>query len=214
MLRTGHYVARLCSFVVVGMLAGTATAAAAPISFTFAGTLADGGWFTGSLTYGMEDQDALVDGLGRYLGLDWDVDVRGGSVTVDSQLRTVPLGLGRALVETSAPRPLQGLLHPVIGLVFLGPTDPLTGTESQGLSPHFVAQASYDPDVQPTLDDFGALMLGQIDPPRFGVYRDGFGGITLVDSFQFNPVPEPGLLALLGLGASALALRRRPRRRG
>jgi hypothetical protein len=149
---------------------GTPLPSGSPITITFSGTLADGGSFEGSMIYGTRDLDDRT-GYGRYTGGTWDVTVKGGSKTHDVHLSNGTGG--RALIET------YNKPFPAIGIVLLWPNqDPAV----QNLSPHVAPAVGYDPDVQPTLRDFGALIQGQLDPQPFGVFIDGDGGRTLVSS--------------------------------
>jgi hypothetical protein len=182
--------------LVSGVVGLSAPLYASPISFTFRGTLDDGGSFEGSMTYGDIDRDSRA-GFGRYNAL-WDVFVNGGSQTEN---RHLVFPDGRAVVETST-----NTGNNVIGVIFLGPGD------LSGLTPHFFALGPFNPDVQPSLAQLGALVPGST-VGHFSNYFDGVGGNVLISSFELNPVPEPASLILMGSGVSALMLRRRRRTR-
>jgi len=149
---------------------GTPLPSASPITITFRGTLADGGSFEGHILYGTRDQDSRP-GFGRYTGGTWDVTVKGGTVTHDVHFSNTTGG--RSLIET------YRTPFPAIGIVVLWPdADPAL----QSLTPHVSPTPGYDPDVQPTLRDFGGLIPGQFDP-SFGIFSDESGARTLVTSF-------------------------------
>ena len=143
-----------------------------PVTITVRGTLADGGSFEGWITYGTRDQDPRED-FGRYNGGFWDVVVKGGTATRDVHFSHA--AGGRALVETyNSP-------FPAIGIVFLWPaSDPAT----QALTPHVRPMQGYDPDVQPTLRDFGPLVPGSLS--TFGVFQDGQGGRAVITSIELQ----------------------------
>jgi hypothetical protein len=151
-----------------------------PTLLRFRGALADGGVFSGYILYGSRDIDLRPE-FGRFRARYWEAHVTGGSSTRDAHFSDA-LG-GRALLETYN-RPF-----PTIGLVFLWPTeDPAI----QALSPHFHSAPSYDPDRPPGLEDFGELVPGSLTE-RFGIFRDGQGGETVVSWAQFDPPVEvPG----------------------
>lgn len=194
----------LGSLIIAGcaVIAGLSKVAeASPITLDFRGQLEDGGFFEGFLAYGDEDIDLRED-FGRYRGGLWDVSVTGGSQTGDAHLaHYVP---GRALVETNL------LPMPAIGLVFLS-AGPL---EIPSLSAFFEPAAGYDPDTQPTLNDFGDLIPGSKIPPTFGVYKDATGNVVLVTAIELSQrVSEPATLSLFAVGLSWLAAKRRSKRR-
>jgi hypothetical protein len=146
---------------------------ALPITVTFHGTLADGGSFEGRMTYGTRDQDERV-GFGRFNGANWDVTVKGGSVTHD--VHFTEADGGRALLETyNSP-------FPAIGLVILWPRE---DPAQQGLTPHVTHPDGYDPDTQPKLRDFGTLIPGILDK-SVGIFMDETGARTLVTSFSIQ----------------------------
>jgi hypothetical protein len=153
-----------------------------PITIAFRGTLGDGGSFEGSLTYGANDRDVRED-YGRYAVGTWNVAVKGGRETRDVVFSDA--SGGRAVVET------YSVPSGTIGLVFLWPdTDP----KVQELSPHFRALPGYDPDLQPSLRDFGELLPGSLSA-GFGLFRDGQGGQSVVTSVQ---LPQPTLVFTVG----------------
>lgn len=144
-----------------------------PLTISFHGTLADGGSFDGFVTYGARDIDDRP-GFGRYRGGTWHVVVHGGSATRDSTFSNE--GGGRAAIET------YRTPQPAIGIVLLWPeADPAV----ESLTPHVIPTAGYDPDVQPTRRDFGALIPGQFER-AFGVFDDGRGGRSLITTFALQ----------------------------
>ena len=80
---------------------------------------------------------------------------------------------GRSLIETYR-TPV-----PAIGIVVLWPDSDVA---LQSLTPHVSPAPGYDPDVQPTVRDFGGLIPGQFDR-SFGIFSDESGARTLVTSF-------------------------------
>jgi hypothetical protein len=147
-----------------------------PTVLRFRGDLADGGVFRGYILYGSRDIDPRAE-FGRFRAAYWETEVHGGSATGDTYF-THSLG-GRALLETySAP-------FPTIGLVFLWPLD---DPAEQALTPHFHSGPKYQVNSPPGPQDFGDLVPGSF-AQRFGIYRDGQGGITVVTSVQFDPLP-------------------------
>jgi hypothetical protein len=147
--------------------------AALPITVTFRGTLADGGSFEGRMTYGTRDQDERV-GFGRFNGANWDVTVKGGTVTRD--VHFTEADGGRALLET------YNTPFPAIGIVILWPRE---DPAQQGLTPHVTHPDGYDPDTQPRLRDFGTLIPGILDK-SVGIFMDETGAKTLVTSFSIQ----------------------------
>jgi len=143
---------------------------AKPITITFRGTLADGGSFEGRMTYGTRDQDERV-GYGRYTGGNWDVTVKGGTFVQDEHF--IEAEGGRALVETyNSP-------FAAIGINVVWPKeDPAL----MRLTPHVDHPASYDPDTQPTVRDFG-LLLPSVYDRSVGTFEDRRGARTLITSF-------------------------------
>ncbi|HEX7793381.1 MAG TPA: hypothetical protein VF456_03475 [Vicinamibacterales bacterium] len=162
-----------------GPTAGTGNVSSGhPTLLTFRGTLADGGSFTGYMVYGSRDIEGRQQ-FGRYQAAFWDITVKGGSATNDAHF-TDSNG-GRALVETYLSP------EPAIGLTFLWPDhDP----ELQWLTPHFHSAAGYQPDLPPTLADFGDLLPGSLTE-GVSIFRDGQGGSTFVTSIAFDPTPAP-----------------------
>lgn len=152
----------------------------APLTLSFRGTLADGGSFTGTVTYGANDQDERED-VGRFRGGSWNVVVTGGSSTKDVTLSDA--SGGRAALETT------NTPSPTIGVIFLWPQE---DPKVQELSPHFRAMPGYDPDMQPRPSHFGELLPGSL-ASGFGLFRDGQGGQVLVSSMQFvTSFRDPG----------------------
>jgi hypothetical protein len=149
------------------------------ITVLFEGTLADGGSFGGGIVYNVRDIDPRED-FGRFIGGAWHVSVKGGTDTKDVEFSHVRRG--RAVVETQT-LPLPGIL-----LAFLWPdSDP----SIEGLTAMFAQVPPYDPDVRPAPRNFGALIPGSLRD-RFGIYRDGTGGATVVSGVDFR-VLGPGL---------------------
>lgn len=144
-----------------------------PITITFRGTLADGGSFEGHMTYGTRDQDERV-GYGRFTGANWDVTVKGGTVTHDEHF--FDGDGGRAVIET------YNTPFPAIGINVIWPKeDPAL----MRLTPHVDHPAGYDPDTQPKLRDFGTLIPGVFDR-SVGTFEDTTGARTLVTSFSIQ----------------------------
>jgi hypothetical protein len=146
---------------------------ALPITITFRGTLADGGSFEGRMTYGTRDQDERA-GFGRFNGGNWDVTVKGGSLTHDFHFTEADGG--RALIET------YNTPFPAIGVIVLWPTE---DPAQQGLTPHVTHPDAYNPDAQPKLRDFGTLIPGILDK-SVGIFMDETGARTLVTSFSIQ----------------------------
>ena len=162
---------------------------AAPIRLNVAGTLVDGGTFSGWLLYGENDQDPVAD-VGRFQGGLWEMTVTGPSSTFISHT----LG-GRALVESG----LVGGL-PFVGLFFLSDDPGGNPDELPKIGINFAATAGYDPDIQPTLVDFGPFFLG--------VYTDLAMNRIAVES-AYVSVPEPSTMVLWVLALGAIPWRRR-----
>lgn len=175
------------------VLGGLAPVAAGPVTVDFSGALGDGGFFDGWMTYDDEDFEPGVIGSARYQGLVWEVNITGGAATGNATLSN--LLPGRALVETLANPPIIGPL-PGIALVFLSPDTglPSPQNESPKLTLAFAADPGYDPDVQPQLSDFGALV------PALSEYRDSNALPAIPISVRLgstNVVSEPAGLYLL-----------------
>ncbi len=150
-----------------------------PTVLTFSGTLEDGGSFSGYILYGSRDIDARPE-YGRFQAAYWKADVIGGATTKDVHFADT-LG-GRALIET------YNTPFPTIGLVFLWPRE---DPSVEALTPHFYGGISYNPDQPPALSDFGPLLPGSLIQ-RYGIYRDGQGGETIIRSVQFErPIKAP-----------------------
>jgi hypothetical protein len=149
-----------------------------PTLLNFQGQLADGGSFKGYVIYGSKDIEGRPQ-FGRFQAAYWDVVVTGGTRTRDA--RFTHTNQGRALVETyTAPQP-------TIGLVFLWPDhDP----ELQQLSPHFRASSSYNPDLPPTMSDFGEL-LRTSGTDTFGFFQDGQGSTSFITAASIEPALQP-----------------------
>lgn len=198
------------------------SAFAAPVGIGFKGLLEDGGKFLGYIIYGDQDVDSItpatptgVDGRGRYTGGFWQVDVKGGSTTVDASMSN--LTGGRAPVETVQSAAL-------ISLLTLGPES----GELPRLELLFEARPGYDADVQPTVLDIAGFYASFTDGVHvaFSRYQDRFGvssnvvgdSIEIFDATHLLPtttVPLPAPLALLAAACGLLAplgARRKPGR--
>jgi hypothetical protein len=148
-----------------------------PTLLNFQGALADGGSFRGYIVFGSRDVEGRTS-FGRFTGAYWDVQVKGGRDTRDSHFTYT--NVGRALLET------YNVPQPTIGLVFLWPDhDP----ELQWFTPHFRSRGSFNPDLPPTIDNFGDLLPGS-PAEGIGVYRDGQGGATVVSSIEITAFTE------------------------
>jgi hypothetical protein len=154
--------------------------AGSPTVLRFSGTLEDGGSFNGYILYGSRDIDSRPE-YGRFQAAFWETYVTGGALTHDVYFADTQGG--RALLET------YNTPFPTIGLVFLWPRE---DPSLQALTPHFHSGPDYQPDLPPGLKDFGELLPGSLKE-KFGVFRDGQGGETVVTSVRFDPlVPPPG----------------------
>jgi hypothetical protein len=151
----------------------TAPLPAPPITITFRGTLADGGSFEGRMTYGTVDRDDRP-GFGRFNGGNWDVTVKGGSLTHDFHFSEADGG--RAVIET------YNTPFAAIGIVVLWPNE---DPAQLGLTPHVTHPDTYNPDTQPKLRDFGTLIPGILDK-SVGIFMDESGARTLVTSFSIQ----------------------------
>ena len=144
---------------------------ALPITITFRGTLADGGTFEGRMTYGTRDQDERP-GVGRFTGANWDVTVKGGTFVQDEHF-TEAEG-GRALIET------YNEPFAAIGINVVWPRE---DPAQKRLTPHVDHPAAYNPDTQPKVGDFGAL-LASVYERSVGTFEDTRGARTLITSFS------------------------------
>jgi len=186
-------------------------ALAAPVGIGFKGLLEDGGKFAGYVIFGDRDREGVtaenpagVPDRGRFLGGFWQVDVKGGSTTADAQLSH--LTGGRAPVETNQAASL-------ISILTLGPE----AGELPRLELLFRSSASYDADVQPTVNDivgFYASLSNGVTT-AFSRYQDSFGVSTnvIADSIEIfdatsllpaSPVPLPMPVALFGIGCALM----------
>ncbi len=218
-----------CFLLLIVLSGATASPAfAANLGLGFNGTLEDGGSFSGHMLYSDEDSEQVsqanpsgVPDLGRFKGGLWQIDVVGGTTTVDADLfpfhrPNEPEHDPRALIETR-------LAPYLIGVYILGPEFGL-GLALPRLSLMFEPRAGYDPDVQPTISDFlhflPSLSVG--NQTAFSGYQDSNGAFTRIATIQirdatadFAPVPVPGGLGLMAgaLWILAPALKRRSVRR-
>ena len=142
-----------------------------PITITFRGTLADGGTFEGRMTYGTRDQDDRP-GVGRYTGANWDVTVKGGTFVQDEHFSEAEGG--RALIET------YNDPFAAIGINVIWPKE---DPAQKRLTPHVDHPPGYNPDAQPKVGDFGAL-LPAIYERSVGTFEDTRGARTLITSFS------------------------------
>jgi|KBSSwiStaDraftv2_1062776.scaffolds.fasta_scaffold43894_4 hypothetical protein len=142
-----------------------------PITISFRGTLADGGTFEGKMTYGTRDQDDRP-GYGRYTAAGWDVTVHGGTFVEDTHFSEAEGG--RALVET------YNDPFAAIGVNVIWPKE---DPAQKRLTPHVDHPATYNPDTQPKLSDFGTL-LAPIYDRSVGTFEDTRGARTVITSFS------------------------------
>ena len=213
-------------FLLLALLSGAiaSPAFAANLGLGFEGTLEDGGRFSGSMLYSDEDIEGVspsdpdgVPDFGRFRGYLWQVDVLDGTTTLDAHLLPIPslIDPPRALIET--------YLAQLIGVYILGPEFG-RGLALPRLSLMFEPRAGYDPDVQPTINDFFRFLpsLSAGNQTVFSGYRDSNGVFTRIATIDirdttadFTPVPVPGGLGLMAgaLGVLAPALKRRTARR-
>lgn len=162
-----------CGSLTVTPTAPTTVSGSGTVTIALSGTLVDGGTFEGFVTYGGRDIDDRPT-FGRYRGGTWHVVVHGGSATGEVTFSNERGG--RVSIETYR-TPI-----PAIGIVVLWPdTDPA----EESFTPHVTPRPAYDPDVQPTLRDFGGLIPGQLER-TFGAFDDGQGGRTLIASIALR----------------------------
>ena len=120
------------------------------------------------------------------------------TVTASDETRSSPTrSAAGPLVESG----LVGGL-PFVGLFFLSDDPGGNPDELPKIGINFAAAAGYDPDVQPTLADFGRFFVG--------VYTDVGMNRTAVESASVW-VPEPSTMALWVLALGAVRWRRRAR---
>jgi len=169
---------------VLGLL-GSPGASAVPISVAIMGDLADGGSYSGNMTYGDTDFNSSSD-MGMFNAL-FNLTVIGGTATGNTIFMS---GLAQRAGIESTLTPFGAL-----GMFFVG--DPV---ELPKFFLVWEAAPSYDPDVQPTLSDFGTFL------PQFSQYTDASMNVTGVSSVALTQrslaISEPStlLLSMMAIG--------------